>query len=887
MQKLLRDYLDELKKKQKRRRKAAIAALLVGIMLVSGVAWNLAQYGVAMTGEPKCGMQEHQHSEGCYQDVLICGQEEYAGHTHTKECYETQSQLVCGQEEGPDHTHSESCYKTEDVLICGQEESAGHTHTDACYERQLVCGQEEHIHSDICFIDTDADVEDASVWDAQYANTEWKNVWGEDLAQAAGMQIGYKESADNYSVAEDKSHKGYTRYGQFAEDVYADWDAAFVNFCMHYAGLEETKLFPKETETAKWYEKFAKGNAGENAAYLTDAADYEPQTGDIVFFEKENEETKNQMGIVSSYNKEKNEIKVIEGNCNNAVKENKYAANDMHIKAYLKITELETAYKNDGIAVSGEETPEEAEAPVAEELDYEDDQIIVKVIAAEKGIIPEGATLKVVPITKENAETEAQYQDVETKLQEKAESEEYDVAGFLAYDISFVDADGNKLEPNGKVNISMDYKSPELPKEVAEKEATDTEIKVLHLEEDEAGAVKQVVDMSAEEKATVNTLFTTEGEKVQSVEIETESFSVFTITWKNEYGLNVQVVDESGHDIGTDRTININSETNVEKLAPPVPGYEFKKATIKSVSGTEISALKRNKNNNKWKYTEKNEKDSEDVGNQQIYFIYRRLSSKGLIDLHGNSVSSAEYEQLAQAAEAAAGDTAQGRLPITWTRSTGVYNSSKKINTTWNWDTLMKSIGDSTLTITDPNKIWDGSRSSDGITSTHNFTDYLPNDKITVYKNGNEERKMYDSASWKLGDTDSYYRFRGEFDLSKIALEEGYTYADYDYTIESVLKELDNRIYINDNMYVFVYPTDVTLNNDNFTDYLAFWTGTSNKGGVVEFHDRQGTKATQATNKRGNVQRDYGWLVYRTDHGWSRWYYPECNQYEEFNKILY
>lgn len=454
MQKLLRDYLDELKKKQKRRRKAAIAALLVGIMLVSGVAWNLAQYGVAMTGEPKCGMQEHQHSEGCYQDVLICGQEEYAGHTHTKECYETQSQLVCGQEEGSDHTHSESCYKTEDVLICGQEESAGHTHTDACYERQLVCGQEEHIHSDICFIDTDADVEDASVWDAQYANTEWKNVWGEDLAQAAGMQIGYKESADNYSVAEDKSHKGYTRYGQFAEDVYADWDAAFVNFCMHYAGLEETKLFPKETETAKWYEKFAKGNAGENAAYLTDAADYEPQTGDIVFFEKENEETKNQMGIVSSYNKEKNEIKVIEGNCNNAVKENKYAANDMHIKAYLKITELETAYKNDGIAVSGEETPEEAEeAPqdanaekrtmTAEGADY-----TVTVSFTEEAGIPEGAVLDVRELEKDSEEYLAHYYETMKTLSVN----ELQSARF--FDITFL-VNGEEIEPAAPVEVSI------------------------------------------------------------------------------------------------------------------------------------------------------------------------------------------------------------------------------------------------------------------------------------------------------------------------------------------------------------------------------------------------------------------------------------------------
>lgn len=299
----------------------------------------------------------------------------------------------------------------------------------------------------------------------------------------------------------------------------------------------------------------------------------------------------------------------------------------------------------------------------------------------------------------------------------------------------------------------------------------------------------------------------------------------------------------------------------MKELAPQITGYEFKKATIEKVNGTEISKLSYKGDN--WRYVEKNDKDEEDhkVKRKTVYFVYHKLS-EGLIDLHGNSVSPTEYEQLAQAAEAAAGDTTQGRLPITWTRSTGVYNSGNRINTTWNWDTLMGSIGDSTLTITDPNKIWDGSRSSDGVTSTHNFTNYLPNDKITVYKNGNAERKMYDSASWKLSGNDSYYRFRGTFDLNDIALEDGYTYADYDYTIESVLKDLDNRIYINDNMYVFVYPTDVTLNDDNFMDYLAFWTGTSNQDGVVKFHDRQGTKATKSDNNGGTFREiTDGWYT--------------------------
>ncbi len=92
--------------------------------------------------------------------------------------------------------------------------------------------------------------------------------------------------------------------------------------------------------------------------------------------------------------------------------------------------------------------------------------------------------------------------EIKWNLTEKFAEDEKEVVGFLAYDITFVDSEGNKVEPNGKVKVSMDYKNAELPQEVIEKEATDAEVTVLHLEEDENGEVKQVVDMSAERRAS-------------------------------------------------------------------------------------------------------------------------------------------------------------------------------------------------------------------------------------------------------------------------------------------------------------------------------------------------------------------------------------------------
>ena len=60
--------------------------------------------------------------------------------------FATEGDLICGQEE---HTHTVACY--EQTLVCGQEESAEHTHTDACYGQELVCGLPEHIHTEACY----------------------------------------------------------------------------------------------------------------------------------------------------------------------------------------------------------------------------------------------------------------------------------------------------------------------------------------------------------------------------------------------------------------------------------------------------------------------------------------------------------------------------------------------------------------------------------------------------------------------------------------------------------------------------------------------------------------------------------------------------------------
>ena len=54
--------------------------------------------------------------------------------------------LICGMEV---HEHTDSCY--EDVLICSLPEGDDHTHDASCYEQQMTCGMEAHVHTQNCY----------------------------------------------------------------------------------------------------------------------------------------------------------------------------------------------------------------------------------------------------------------------------------------------------------------------------------------------------------------------------------------------------------------------------------------------------------------------------------------------------------------------------------------------------------------------------------------------------------------------------------------------------------------------------------------------------------------------------------------------------------------
>ena len=308
------------------------------------------------------------------------------------------------------------------------------------------------------------------------------------------------------------------------------------------------------------------------------------------------------------------------------------------------------------------ETETETEV-VAQQLEYEDDQVKVHVTASEEGIIPDHASLKVVPLVKQevtNEMTDEQKQEVEAinkkydeaekKLTEKAEKETYDIAGFLAYDISLVDADGNKVEPNGDVKVTMDYKQPVIAEDAVQtvndtewlNSTKDLDVTVLHLEEDNKGKVTDVVDMTVEDTNGDAEINTTSENEIQKVTITTNSFSTFAIAYNN-YSVNVKYVDQNGADITSDQfTQNVSikkgeelviSDGNKVKIPKTVTidnkTYQYSGARLDKVSGTSVYSVKVNRYG-EWEYKEKlggSNKDWKDGDGGKIYLVYQEQTT--------------------------------------------------------------------------------------------------------------------------------------------------------------------------------------------------------------------------------------------------------------------
>lgn len=288
---------------------------------------------------------EHQHSDACFETVaetvdtgtLTCTD---TAHVHTARCYGTWK-LVCGQEE---HTHSEACTQNEqeETVFCGKD---AHTHGEACRDEngELVCGTEEHTHSLACYADPDADVETAELWEKTFAGVTLTGNWRQDTLAIAETQLGYTESTKNYLVAEDgETVKGYTRYGAWCGEPYGDWNVMFLTFCLHYAGVEGV-----DRDCGGWVTSWADA--------FEPAQSHTPAVGDLVLFDRDGDGTADRAGLVAQITD--SGFAAMEGDAEDAVRLLTYGADDPGILGYINLPEgakefTLTAQTENGITVT-------------------------------------------------------------------------------------------------------------------------------------------------------------------------------------------------------------------------------------------------------------------------------------------------------------------------------------------------------------------------------------------------------------------------------------------------------------------------------------------------------------------------------------------------------
>lgn len=138
-------------------------------------------------------------------------------------------------------------------------------------------------------------------------------------------------------------------------------------------------------------------------------------------------------------------------------------------------------------------------------------------------------------------------------------------------------------------------------------------------------------------------------------------------------------------------------------------------------------------------------------------------------------------------------------------------------------------------------------------------------DKGTYYQNYAGNYKGRSFATWKfgygVGQKYSIRRFQTTF-----TIPDGYSVKDYVRLKTSGTDEYSqindgNIIPINDDIFIFVYKADDKnkITNSNYTNYLAFWSGTSNQDGEVSYKGIKGTKSTRDDYSHATFPYTDGW----------------------------
>lgn len=158
---MVSEYIKKLLKDKARLKKWKRITLALSCVVVFCVVYALTLPAITLEGKTICGMEEHTHTEECYQDdKLICDKEE---HQHTEDCYEKEEQV----EEQPVEEENEVLNEPEetvqpDTQITSQEEEKVSEDEPKMVEDQTTTEQTDYQLKDSDITSIEVEYKDAS-----------------------------------------------------------------------------------------------------------------------------------------------------------------------------------------------------------------------------------------------------------------------------------------------------------------------------------------------------------------------------------------------------------------------------------------------------------------------------------------------------------------------------------------------------------------------------------------------------------------------------------------------------------------------------------------------------------------------------------------------------
>ena len=338
---------------------------------------------------------------------------------------------------------------------------------------------------------------------------------------------------------------------------------------------------------------------------------------------------------------------------------------------------------------------------------------------AEDGVLPKNVTLKVTELEEGGAEY--------NKAKEAMDGTDIQFDGMKALDIRFENQNGEEVEPEGEVQISIEMKEGALPADAAWdtvevhhlKEVDDETIEVETVaaaagltdgtvksgeavqaeleeiaadaeEETEASAdvyTQAAIPAAAAAPVTLDAVAEVDKDTVAVAEFSVESFSSFTITWGGREA-TIHYVDQNGNDISGNQSGEIsvdNSEwVNLDSYGKEISGYTYQGAHLGAYNGTETKWVRyvRYNRGGRWEYSD-SDSDREPSfgrewdGSRNIYLVYTsngKLTTVDTVDstAEGVHMYMIDYEEAAFSGGGyGTGDTKEGLASKTVDRNTG------------------------------------------------------------------------------------------------------------------------------------------------------------------------------------------------------------------------